>query len=347
MEAAMKLARQYFLEIKPAQKQRTRFISRDQSYHGITLGALAVGGHQGRREKFEPLLTKVVSRIAPCNEYRGKRPGETNEKYVARLAHELDEEFKKVGPDTVCAFIAEPIVGAAQGCVPAIPGYFKAVAAVCKKYGALLIFDEVMCGMGRSGTLHAWEQEGVAPDIQTIGKALGGGYQPIAGLLINHKVVNGLKSGTGVFVHGHTYQGHPAACAAALEVQRIIQEESLLPNVRTMGALLSEGLKKRIGNHPNVGNIRGRGLFWGVEFVANKKTLASFPPERHVAMELSELGLGNKYNIQVYPGQGSDGGVKGDHIIISPAFNIKSDEVKWIVDTFGRLVDDYFANLVV
>ncbi|KAK3991378.1 putative aminotransferase [Cladorrhinum sp. PSN332] len=347
MEAAMKLARQYFLELKPPQTQRTRFISRRQSYHGITLGALAVGGHQGRREKFEPLLINTVSQVSPCNEYRGKMPGETNEKYVARLANELDQEFQRVGPDSVCAFVAEPIVGAAQGCVAAVPGYFKAVAAVCKKYGALLILDEVMCGMGRSGTLHAWEQEGVVPDIQTIGKALGGGYQPIAGLLINHTVINCLKSGTGSFVHGHTYQGHPAGCAAALEVQRIIQEEGLVANVRAMGTLLSEGLEKRIGNHPNVGNIRGRGLFWGIEFVANKKTLAPFPGKLHVAMKLSGLGLGSKYNVQVYPGAGSADGIEGDHVIISPAFNIQSHEIKWLVDTIGRLVDDFFADLKV
>jgi len=216
MEAALKLARQYFLELKPAQEQRTHFISRKQSYHGNTLGALAVSGHKLRRQKFEPLLMDTVSQVSPCNELRGKKAGEGDEEYVARLASELDEEFQRIGPDSVCAFIAEPIVGAvsllsitkdgvlrlitcaqAQGCVPSVPGYFQAVAAVCKKYGALLILDEVMCGMGRSGTLHAWEQEGIVPDIQTIGKAFGGGYQPIAGVLVNHTVIDTLKQGTG------------------------------------------------------------------------------------------------------------------------------------------------------
>ncbi|EGS21550.1 aminotransferase-like protein [Thermochaetoides thermophila DSM 1495] len=344
MEAAVKLARQYFLELTPSQPQRTRFISRRQSYHGITLGALAVGGHDYRRAKFEPLLMKNATRVSPCNAYRGKNPGETDEDYVARLAKELDDEFQTVGPDTVCAFIAEPVVGAALGCMPAVPGYFKAVAEVCRKYGALLIFDEVMCGMGRTGTLHAWEQEGVAPDIQTIGKALGGGYQPVAGVLASKHVMDVLQKGSSVFVHGHTYQGHPAGCAAALEVQRIILEENLLANVRAMGALLSRRLKERLASHPNVGNIRGRGLFWALEFVANKATAEPFPVEDHVAMEICEKGLSKEYLVNVYPGSGSADGIRGDHIIISPAFNIRSDEVEWLVETIGRLVDDYFAE---
>ncbi|KAK4126063.1 PLP-dependent transferase [Parathielavia appendiculata] len=342
MEAAVKLARQYFLELSPAEDKRTRFISRRQSYHGITLGALAVGGHDYRRAKFEPLLMKNVSRVSPCNSFRGKRAGEIDEDYVARLAKELDDEFQAVGPDTVCAFIAEPIVGAALGCVPSVPGYFKAVQAVCRKYGALLIFDEVMCGMGRTGTLHAWEQEGVVPDIQTIGKGLGGGYQPVAGVLASRRVVDVLERGSSVFVHGHTYQGHPAGCAAALEVQKIIREQNLLANVQAMGALLSRRLQERLGDHPNVGNIRGRGLFWGIEFVADKQTMDPFPVDDHVALAVCELGLSVEYGISVYPGTGSADGIRGDHIIISPAFNVRKDEIEWIVETVGRLVNDFF-----
>ncbi|KAK3503096.1 pyridoxal phosphate-dependent transferase [Neurospora crassa] len=341
MEAAVKLARQYFLEID--QPQRTRFISRKQSYHGITLGALSVGGHEVRRAKFEPLLIKNVSRVSPCNAFRGKTPGESDEEYAERLAKELDEEFQRVGPENVCAFAAEPIVGAALGCVPAVKGYFKAVRDVCDKYGALLILDEVMCGVGRSGTLHAWEQEGIVPDIQTIGKALGGGYQPVAGLLASHRVVNALEKGSSVFVHGHTYQGHPAACAAALEVQRIVREENLLSNVRAMGDLLSSRLREILASHPNVGDIRGRGLFWGIEFVADKENMAPFPSEDHVCMEICQLGLTDKYGINVYPGGGSVDGITGDHIIISPAFNISREDVEWIAATVGRLVSDYFA----
>ncbi|KAK3944803.1 pyridoxal phosphate-dependent transferase [Diplogelasinospora grovesii] len=344
MEAALKLARQYFVELKPSQPQRTRFIARNQSYHGTTLGALAIGGHQYRRSNFEPLLMKNASKVSPCFAFRGKFPGETDEDYVNRLAKELDDEFQRVGPETVCAFVAEPVVGAALGCVPAVPGYFKAVRAVCQKYGALLILDEVMCGMGRTGTLHAWEQEGVVPDIQTIGKALGGGYQPVAGVLANPRVINVIRDGTSAFVHGHTYQGQPTSCAAALEVQRIIREEGLLSNVREMGTLLSELLKTRLGDHPNVGDIRGRGLFWGIEFVADKQNLTPFPVDAHVAMEISELGLTEEYSISVYPGAGSADGIRGDHIIIAPAYNVTSKEIEMIVATFGRLVDDFFAN---
>ncbi|KAG7287757.1 hypothetical protein NEMBOFW57_007272 [Staphylotrichum longicolle] len=330
MEAAVKLARQYFLELQPAQNKRTRFISRRQSYHGITLGALAVGGHVYRRAKFEPMLMKNVSQVSPCNSFRGKHPGETDEQYVSRLAKELDDEFQAVGPETVCAFVAEPVVGAltkteqALGCVPSVPGYFKAVQAICQKYGALLIFDEVMCGMGRTGTLHAWEQEGVAPDIQTIGKALGGGYQPVAGVLASQRVIEVLEQ--------------------ALEVQQIIKEEDLLANVKAMGSLLSKGLRERVGNHANVGDIRGRGLFWGIEFVADKEQLSPFPVEDHVAMAICELGLDGKYGIGVYPGTGSFDGIRGDHIIISPAFNVRKDEIEWIVETVGRLIDDFFAE---
>lgn len=281
MEAAMKMARQYFLELKPSQN-RWRFIARKESYHGTTLGSLSMGGHVARRALFQPLLLDNISRVAPCNAYRFLLDGETEEKYVERLASELDEEFQRVGPETVCAFVAEPIVGAvsihlihsynypsvnqaqALGCVPAVPGYFKAMKAVCDKYGALLIMDEIMSGMGRGGTLHAWQHEGVVPDLQTIGKGLGGGYAPVAGLLLGHRVVNALQDGSGAFSHGQTYQGHPIACAAAAEVQRIIRDDGLIANVAKMGSLLGQLLEEKLGQHPHVGNIRGRGLFWGV-----------------------------------------------------------------------------------
>lgn len=196
MEAAMKLARQYFLEKEVPEPQRTRFISRNQSYHGTTLGSLAMGGHKLRRAKFEPLLADNISKVSPCYAYRGQNKAETDAAYVQRLASELDAEFQRVGPGSVCAFVAEPVVGAALGCVTSVPGYFKAMQDVCRKYGALLILDEVMCGMGRTGTHHAWQHEGVIPDIQTIGKGLGGGYQPIAAILVHQDVVATLEKGT-------------------------------------------------------------------------------------------------------------------------------------------------------
>jgi adenosylmethionine-8-amino-7-oxononanoate aminotransferase len=263
MEAAMKMARQYFVEI--GQKQRTKFIARESSYHGTTLGALAMSGHVGRRALFENTgMLLDISHVSPCYAYRGMQTGETEQQYVQRLVDELDSKFKELGPDTVCAFVAEPVVGATLGCVPAVPGYFKAMKQVCEKHGALLILDEVMSGMGRCGTLHEWMQEGIVPDLQTIAKGLGGGYAPVSGLLINHRVADGLTKGTGAFAHGHTYQGHPVSCAAALEVQRIVREDRLVDNVRKVGAILGELLHDALDPHPNVGNVRGKGLFWGV-----------------------------------------------------------------------------------
>jgi adenosylmethionine-8-amino-7-oxononanoate aminotransferase len=346
MEAAVKLARQYFLELPTPQPQRSKFIARRESYHGTTLGALSVSGHVSRRTLFEPMLLPNVSRVSACNAYRHQGQTESTEQYVARLAQELDSEFQRIGPDTVCAFVAEPIVGAASGCVPSVPGYFAAMRAVCNKYGALLIFDEVMCGMGRTGTLHAWEQEGgVVPDIQTIGKALGGGYQPVAAVLISKKVIDALDAGSGTFMHGQTYQGHPVACAAALRVQQIIREDSLLSNVRTQGALLSSLLLRSLASHPYVGNIRGRGLFWGIEFVRNKETKEPFPKELGVAMRVHRKGLQSKWGVSIYPGNGTKDGNLGDHVLLAPAYMIKTEEVEMLVELVTGVIEEVFVEL--
>ena len=213
-EAAIKLARQYFLEI--GEPRRVRTIARRQSYHGTTLGALAAGGNMMRRSHHEPILSQTHSLVSPCFAYRFQQDGETDAQYLDRLTDELEAEFQRVGPDTVMAFLAEPVVGATTGCVTALPGYFQRVRAICDRHGALLILDEVMCGMGRTGSVHAWQQEGVAPDIQVIAKGLGGGYQPIGGILITERIVRALADGSGGFLHGQTYQAHPVACAAAL-----------------------------------------------------------------------------------------------------------------------------------
>ncbi|KAG8167615.1 hypothetical protein KVR01_003304 [Diaporthe batatas] len=344
MEAAMKLARQYFLEKETPEPARARFISRHQSYHGTTLGSLAMGGHVARRAKFEPMLTDIISRVSPCYAYRGKEEGETDESYVNRLALELDQEFQRVGPETVCAFVAEPVVGAALGCVPSVPGYFKAIKEVCRKYGALLILDEVMSGMGRTGSHHAWQQEGIVPDIQTVGKGLGGGYQPVAGVLIHKNIADTLENGSAAFVHGHTYQAHVVGCAAIVAVQRIIREGNLVANVRAMGDLLGKSLQARLGSHKHVGNIRGRGLFWAVEFVQDRATKVPFPAKDGVAMGISELGLTEPYCMMVYPGAGTVDGVNGDHIIIAPPYTVTPEDVEFIVLGVSRLVEDYFLR---
>ncbi|KAL4809337.1 pyridoxal phosphate-dependent transferase [Aspergillus unguis] len=342
VEAALKLSRQYFLELPTPQPQRTRFITRKPSYHGTTLGALGAGGHVGRRQPFEPLLSQNTSHVSPCYAYRGKHDGESDAAYVARLADELDAEFQRVGPETVCAFIAEPVVGAALGCVPAVPGYFAAMKSICEKYGALFILDEVMSGMGRCGTLHAWEQENVVPDLQTVGKALGGGYAPVSGLLIADKIVQALDKGTGAFRHGQTYQGHPVSCAAALAVQRVIREEGLLANVRAMGRYLEERLKEVLEGHPFVGDIRGKGLFWGIEFVKNKATKEPFGTEDAVAFRIQETGLKQEFGISLYASSGTVDGVRGDHVILAPAYNATKEEIDLIVETTARVLHEVF-----
>ncbi|KAL9087403.1 MAG: hypothetical protein Q9165_006700 [Trypethelium subeluteriae] len=366
MEAALKLARQYFLELPVPQPQRTRFIARRESYHGNTLGALGVGGHAGRREKYAPILVggDVVSHVSACNAYRGMREGETEEEYAERLAEELDAEFERVGGDKVCAFVAEPVVGAALGCVPPVPGYFKAVQRVCHKHGALLILDEVMSGMGRIGSLHAWQDPDidVIPDIQTIGKALGGGYMPVAGVLVNKRIVDVLERGTGAFGHGQTYQGHPVACRAAVEVQKEIMEHSLIDNVKVMGEVLGHSLQKKLKDCPNVGNVRGKGLFWGVsgfssdtlaatgteiqqiEFVRDKRTKEPFSPKEEIAMRIHEKGMEHPYNISLYPGTGSADGKSGDHVLVAPTFNVTKEEIERIVELTAEVIGDLFAE---
>jgi adenosylmethionine-8-amino-7-oxononanoate aminotransferase len=341
MEAALKLARQYFVEI--GQPTRARFIARRQSYHGNTLGALAAGGNAMRRALYQPLLSDAFSHVAACYAYRERADGESDADYVARLAAELEAEFQRLGPDTVAAFIAEPVVGATLGCVAALPGYFPAMRAVCARHGALLILDEVMCGMGRTGTMHAWEQEGVTPDIQVIAKGLGGGYQPIGGILIAGPIVAALRDGSGAFMHGHTYQAHPVASAAALAVQRVIREEGLLANVQAMGALLEQRLVERLGNHRHVGDIRGRGLFWCAEFVTDRASRAPFDPALKLHERIKQAAYAR--GLACYPMGGTLDGRRGDHVLLAPPYIVTPAQVDAIVARFGDAVDDAIAGL--
>jgi adenosylmethionine-8-amino-7-oxononanoate aminotransferase len=335
VEASIKIARQYFIEC--GQPQRTHFIARRQSYHGNTLGALSAGGNAWRREPYAPLLSDAFSHVTPAFAYHEKRDDESEADFTARLAAELEAEFQRLGPDTVAAFIAEPVVGATAGCATAPEGYFRAVREICNRHGALLIFDEVMCGMGRTGTLHAWEQEGVSPDIQAIAKGLGGGYQPIGAMLANARVVDTIRNGSGAFQHGHTYLGHPMACAAALEVQKIVAEENLLDRVKQRGALLERRLTERFGNQPHVGDIRGRGLFQAVELVADRATRSPFDPalklNARIKVEAFARGLA------CYPMGGTVDGRIGDHVLLAPPFIVSESDVDMIVDRLGQAVD--------
>jgi adenosylmethionine-8-amino-7-oxononanoate aminotransferase len=340
-EAALKMARQYHVE--RGQPQRARFIARRQSYHGNTLGALAASGNAMRRKLYMPMLSDAFSHVSPCYAYRDRRDDETDTDYVARLAAELEAEFQTLGPDTVAAFVAEPVVGATLGCVAALPGYFPAMRAICDRHGALLILDEVMCGMGRTGTMHAWEQEGVAPDIQVVAKGLGGGYQPVGGILIAGHVVAAIRDGSGSFMHGHTYQAHPVAAAAALAVQQVIREEKLLDNVQAMGALLERRLTERLGNHRHVGDIRGRGLFWAVEFVTDRATRAVFDPalQLHERVKMAAYDRG----LACYPMGGTIDGRQGNHVILAPPYIVTAAQVETIVERFGDAVDAALASL--
>jgi adenosylmethionine-8-amino-7-oxononanoate aminotransferase len=341
VEACIKLARQYFIEI--GQPQRRHFIARRQSYHGNTLGALAAGGNAWRREPYAPLLSSAFSHVTPAFAYHERRDQETEAAFVARLAAELEAEFQRLGPDTVAAFMAEPVVGATAGCVPAPEGYFKAVREICSRHGALLILDEVMCGMGRTGTLHAWEQEGISPDIQAIAKGLGGGYQPIGAMLVSGRITDAIRDGSGAFQHGHTYLGHPLACAAALEVQRIIDDEQLLDRVKERGHQLERRLTERFGNHRHIGDIRGRGLFWAIELVADRSSRQPFDPALKLNQKIKaaafEGGLG------CYPAGGTVDGRHGDHVLLAPPYIATSEEIDEIVDRLGKAVDGALSSI--
>jgi adenosylmethionine-8-amino-7-oxononanoate aminotransferase len=334
-EAALKIARQYFYET--GQPQRTQFIARRQSYHGNTLGALAAGGNAMRRAPYAPILADAFSHVAPCYPYRDQQPGETDAHYVQRLADELEAEFQRLGPQNVIAFIAETVVGATLGCVTALPGYFPTMRAVCDRHGALLILDEVMCGIGRCGTMHAWEAEGVSPDIQIIAKGLGGGYQPIGGILVGGRIIEGIAAGSGSFMHGHTYQAHPMACAAAVAVQQVIARDKLLANVGAMGARLEQRLHERLGNLPHTGQIRGRGLFWAVEFVVDRASKATFPPQRKLSQRIKEAAFAG--GLACYPMGGTIDGIHGDHVLLAPPYTVTAAQIDEIVARFGDAVE--------
>jgi adenosylmethionine-8-amino-7-oxononanoate aminotransferase len=341
IEASIKLARQYFIEI--GQPQRRHFIARRQSYHGNTLGALAAGGNAWRREPYAPLLSSAFSHVTPAFAYREKRDGESDQEFVARLAAELEAEFQRLGPDTVAAFIAEPVVGATAGCVPAPEGYFRAVRDICDRHGALLILDEVMCGMGRTGTTHAWEQEGIAPDIQAIAKGLGGGYQPIGAMLASGRIIDTIRQGSGAFQHGHTYLAHPMACAAALEVQRIVGEEKLLDRVKELGAHLEQRLTERFGNHRHVGDIRGRGLFRAIELVADRASREPFDPSLKLNERIKAAAF--EAGLACYPAGGTADGRRGDHVLLAPPYISTPDDIDMIVERLGAAVDSALKSI--
>ena len=334
IEAALKLARQYFVE--KGEPQRRHVIARRQSYHGNTLGALAVGGNQWRRKQFEPLLIEATH-VSPCYAYRDRNAGEGDEAFAARLAGELEAAIVKLGKDSVIAFVAETVAGATLGAVPAVPGYFKRVREVCDRYGVLLILDEVMCGMGRCGALWAFEDEGIVPDLVTIAKGLGAGYQPVGAVVVTKKVYEAITSGSGFFTHGHTYLGHAAACAGALAVQRRLHDDGLLARVKPLGALFEKKLRAAFGSHPNVGDIRGRGLFWGIEFVVDRAKKTPFEPALRLNARLKKEALAA--GLMCYPMGGTLDGVRGDHVLLAPPFIVEEVQLDECVEKLRRALD--------
>lgn len=333
VEAAIKLARQYFLE--KGEGSRKRIISRRQSYHGNTLGALAAGGNEWRREPYAPMLMPVEL-ISPCYVYRGKNEDESEFEFGQRVANELEHALLKEGPESVCAFICEPVVGATLGAVPAVGGYFKRIREICDQYGVLLILDEVMCGMGRTGSLFAITQEDILPDILVTAKGLGAGYQPIGAMLASKDICDAIKSGSGFFQHGHTYMGHPIACAASLAVQKYIEENNLLENVRLRGQELKDALYAQFGQHPQIGDIRGRGLFVGLELVSDRAMKEPFDPSKklHARVKAAAMDEG----LMCYPMGGTIDGRRGDHILLAPSFITTSDQITEIVEKLDRAI---------
>ncbi len=334
VESALKLARQYMIEI--GQPGRSRFIARKQSYHGNTLGALGTGGNMWRRAPFDPVMVSA-SHIDPCYDYRMRAEGESEAEYGLRAANLLEEELQRVGPETVIGFLAEPVVGATAGALPAVQGYFKRIREICDQYGILLILDEVMCGMGRTGTLFACEQDGISPDIVTIAKGLGAGYQPIGAMLCSGAIYDAVRDGSGFFQHGHTYVGHPTACAAADVVVTKLTEGGLVDRSARMGAALAQALADRFGDHPNVGDIRGSGMFRGIELVADRDTKAPFDPDLGVAAKLKKAAFAN--GLICYPMGGTIDGRLGDHILLAPPFIITDDQIAELVDKLSTAMD--------
>ena len=338
-ETALKLARQYHVE--RGEPQRRRFIARLQSYHGNSLGALSVGGNMARRALYEPILLPNVSHIEPCYAYRNRRPDETEEAYGLRAADALEAEIQRLGPQSVAAFIMEPVVGASLGAAPAVAGYLKRIRAICDRHGVLLILDEVMCGMGRTGHLYACAEDGVVPDLLTTAKGLGAGYQPIGAVLIHERIRQVMAAGSGAFQHGFTYVGHAAACAGALAVQEVFEREGLVERVRVLGRRLRDGLQERFGNHHHVGDIRGRGLFVGLELVEDRASKRPFDPARKVNGRLKATAL--EEGLLCYPSGGTVDGKAGDHVLLAPPYICSEAEIDLTVERLGKAIDRVLA----
>ena len=334
-ETALKMARQYWVE--KGQPEKQYFISRRQSYHGSTIATLSIGGNLFRRKMYQPILTEA-HHIAPCYAYREQQANESLEEYGLRSANELQEMIDQLGAEKVIGFIVEPVVGSTLGAVPAVPGYFKRIREICDENNILLILDEIMCGMGRTGTSFAYEQEGIKPDMVTVAKGLGAGYQPVAATIVGGHIFDAIKNGSGAFQHGHTYMCHPTAAAAALATQQYISDHDLLTNVNKRSQSLFGALHDAFDDHPYVGDIRGRGLFLGVELVQDKETKAAFPSDTKLDKVLKAQAMEN--GLMIYPLNGTIDGQNGHHILLAPSFIFEQNHIDELVDKLSRSINE-------
>ena len=331
MEASIKLARQYFVE--KGELNRRHIIARKQSYHGNTLGALAIGGNELRRKQFSPLMFET-NHIDACFPFREKYTHENEYDYGQRVAKTLEDKILQLGPEEVIAFVAETVVGSTLGAVTAVEGYFQKIREICNQYGILLILDEVMCGMGRTGSLFACTQENISPDIIAIAKGLGAGYQPVGAMLCSDEIYSTISNGSGFFQHGHTYLGHPVACAAANAVLSKIISNNLPNRVNKMGNKLQKELTLKFGQHNNIGDIRGRGLFIGLEFVRDKKTNSAF--EREQGFNKVFKAAAFEEGLICYPMGGTIDGKQGDHVLLAPPFIIEDKHIDELISKLDK-----------
>jgi adenosylmethionine-8-amino-7-oxononanoate aminotransferase len=332
-ETALKLARQYWIE--RGQPTRFRVISRQQSYHGSTLGALSVSGNVRRREPFTPMLSEW-GHIPPCYCYRcpfGLRYPECN----VDCADELDRVLTRQGSGDVAGFIFEPIVGATLGAVPPPEGYVQRLAEICHRHGILLIADEIMTGMGRTGKPFAVEHWGVSPDMILVGKGIASGYAPLGAVIAAGNVVDAILHGSGTFLHGFTYNAHPVSAAAGNAVLDVIEREKLFQRVAPAGAELCAALEP-LQKFSVVGDIRGKGLLYGIEFVRDAKSREPFPADARIGARIQSDAL--EAGVMTYPTQGCVDGERGDHILIAPPFIITTQMIQMIAHALEVAIAD-------
>jgi adenosylmethionine-8-amino-7-oxononanoate aminotransferase len=318
-ETAIKLARQFHLE--SGQEDRFRVLSRRQSYHGSTLGAMSVSGNLARRAPYEPLLAEW-GHIAPCFCYHC--PFEkTFPQCELACADDLQVALDGSKKNDAAAFIFEPVVGATLGAAAPPEGYVARIAEICRANGILLIADEVMTGMGRTGKSFAVQHSGIEPDMILVGKGIASGYAPLGAVLVSTRIVEAFERGSGAFMHGFTYQAHPVTTTAGNAVLDYLETHKLFDRVKIAGQNLSAALSL-LQTHPHVSDIRGLGLLLGVEFVKDKVSREAFPREHNIAERIRQSCL--EENVLVYPTQGCVDGLRGDHILLAPPFTISPEE---------------------